>query len=93
MPELEITQYVVLLATIVGVTELIARVRAKDYWVVLTIGTAAVIGLIFGAIGYYDGVGPVEGLALGFSASGALTALGMLGKRSTPSPSSATTKE
>lgn len=93
MPELEVAQYVVLLATIAGATEMIVRARAKDWWVVLTIGTSALIGLFFGAIGYYPEVDPIEGLALGFAASGALTALGMFGKRSTPAPSDPVTKK
>ena len=92
MPDLDVTQYVVLVATIAGITEFIARIRAKDYWVALTIFTSALVGLVFGLIHYYPSVGPVEGVAIGFAASGALTALGMLGKRSTPTPSSAVTK-
>lgn len=92
MPELDLAQYVVLLATIAGVTELIARARAKDWWVVLTIATSAGVGFLFGLIHYYAGVGPVEGIAYGFAASGALTALGVVGKRSTPAPSDPVTK-
>lgn len=92
MPELDLAQYVVLLATIAGVTELISRVRAKDWWVAVTIVSAVVVGFLFGLIGYYPGVGPVEGIAYGFAAPGVLTALGMIGKRSTPSESDPVTK-
>ena len=92
MPELDLAQYVVLLATIAGVTELIARARAKDWWVALTIASSAAVGFVFGLIHYYAGVGPVEGIAYGFAASGVLTTVGMIGKRSTPTPSSAVEK-
>lgn len=86
MFDLDLTQYLVLVTVIAGVTELIARLRAKDLWVALTIGTSAVVGFLFGLIHYYANVGPVEGLALGFAASGVMTIVGA--KRSTPTPSS-----
>lgn len=83
---LDFTQYVLLLAVIAGVTELLNRLRAKDYWVAATIATSAIIGLVFG---FFDleGLTPVMGLAAGFGASGTLTAIGMVGRKSTPSPS------
>lgn len=86
MPDLNIVQYVLLLTVIAGITELISRVRAKDYWVALTIVVAALTGLVFGIFGI-EGLNPVQGLAVGFAAPGALTALGMIGKKSTPAPS------
>jgi len=88
---LDITQYVLLLAVIAGVTELLNRLRAKDYWVATTIATSALIGLIFGLFALED-LTPVTGLAAGFGASGALTALGMISKKSAPAPSSVVTK-
>lgn len=86
---LDITQYIVLAAVIVGVTELINRIRASDWWVVVTIVTSVLVGAIFGAIHYYPGVDIVTGIALGFGASGTLKALSVFGNKSTPAPSEA----
>lgn len=84
--------FAVLLAAIAGVTELLNRLRAKDYWVATTIVTAVVIGGLFGATGYYPGLDTVEGMVAGFSASGTLSALGSIGKKSTAKPSEALTR-
>lgn len=89
---MDITNYVLLAAVIAGVTELISRLRAKDYWVAVTIATAAVVGGLFGAIGYYPGLDLVGGVVAGFAASGALKAFSMFGQKSTPAPSSAVEK-
>jgi uncharacterized membrane protein HdeD (DUF308 family) len=90
---LDPTAYVLLAAVIAGVTELLNRLRAKDYWVATTIFTAAVIGGLFGVF-HYAGVSDfVNGIAIGFGASGALTAIGIVGNRSIPAPSKALTKE
>lgn len=86
MDIINITQSVLLLAVITGVTELLNRLRARDYWVVTTITSAAVVGFVFGALGL-EGLSPVTGLAAGFAASGALKALSIFGNKSTPSPS------
>lgn len=75
-------QFIVLAAVIAGVTELISRLRGKDYWVALTIVVAALIGGLFGFIGYYPDLDVPTGIAVGFGASGALTALGSIGKKS-----------
>lgn len=83
-----ITQYVLLGAVIAGVTELLNRLRARDYWVAVTIATSAVIGCLFGVFAI-EGLTPITGLAAGFGASGALSAIGMVGNRSTASPSKA----
>lgn len=88
---LDFSQYVLVLAVIAGATELITRARAKDYWVVVTILTAVALGALFGISGYYPDLDVVEGVALGFGASGAISALGA--NRSVPSKSSAVTKE
>lgn len=85
-------EYIVLAAAIAGATELITRVRAKDYWVVLTIVTAAVIGGLFGATDYYAGLDVIEGIVYGFGASGAISALGAIGNKSIPKPSKALEK-
>ncbi len=88
---MEFVQYVLLAAVIAGVTELINRVRAKDYWVALTVATSAAIGCLFGVFAI-EGLTPLTGIAAGFGASGALTAIGMVGKKSAPAPSTVVTK-
>lgn len=76
MENLDFSQYILVLAIIAGVTELITRARAKDWWTVVTIVCAVIIGALFGAFGYYESLDAVEGAALGFGASGAISALG-----------------
>lgn len=75
-------QFVVLAAVIAGVTELITRLRGKDYWVAGTIAVAAIIGGVFGALHYYANLDIASGIAVGFGASGALSALGSVGNKS-----------
>lgn len=89
---MEFTQYVLLGAVIAGITEIISRLRAKDYWAAGTIAVSALTGLLFGVFAL-EGLTAVTGLAAGFGVSGALSAWGMLGKRSTPSPSDLLVKE
>lgn len=84
---MDFTQYVLLGAVIAGVTELISRVRAKDWWVAGTIVTAAVVGGLFGYFNYYPDLDTVEGISAGFGLSGALSAVGMIGNRSKAAPS------
>ena len=88
---MDFTQYVLLAAVIAGVTELFNRARAKDWWVVATIATAAVIGGVFG---YFEleGLTVVTGIAAGFGASGALKLVGSVGNKSTPQPSTVLNK-
>lgn len=69
---------------IIGVTELLSRLRAKDYWVAGTIVSAAVLG---GLIALYYHVDFVSGIAAGFTGSGLLKVLGSAGNKSTPTPS------
>ena len=88
---MDITQYVLLAAVIAGVTELLNRLRAKDYWTAVTIATAAAIGGLFGVFGV-EGLTLITGIAAGFGTSGSLSALGIVGKRSTPAPSEPLTK-
>lgn len=83
---MEVTQYVLLGAVIAGITELLNRLRAKDYWVALTVATAAAVGLLFGIFNV-ESLTPVTGLAAGFGASGAFSAIGMIRGKSTPAPS------
>lgn len=86
MPNLDITQFAVLAAIIVGVNELLVRLRAKDLWAVATIVAAALIGLLFGAIHYYPTLDWASGLAVGFGAVGFLKTLSTFGNKSTPAP-------
>lgn len=83
---MDLTQYVLLAAVIAGITELLNRLRGKDYWTAATVATAAATGAAFGFFGV-EGLTVVTGLAAGFGTSGSLSALGIIGKRSTPAPS------
>lgn len=87
MEILDVSQFVVLGAVIAGVTELLNRLRAQDYWVAGTIATAAIIGGIFGAIGYYPNMDAATGIAVGFGVAGAFSAIGMVKGKSTPTKS------
>lgn len=84
---MDVSSFPILVAAIAGVTELLNRVRARDWWVVATILSAAVVGWLFGVTNYYPGLDPVEGVIAGFTASGVITTLGSLGKKSTAAPS------
>lgn len=88
---MDITQYVLLGAVIAGVTELLNRLRAKDYWVAATVATSALIGLLFGVF-HVEGLLPVTGLAAGFGVSGAFSGIGMIRGKSSPAPSEAVVK-
>lgn len=81
------SQFIVLGAVIAGVTELISRLRAADYWVAATIVTAAIIGALFGALHYYPNLDAAEGAAIGFGVSGAFSFAGMFKGKSTPAES------
>ena len=83
---MDIANYVLLAAVIAGATELINRLRAKDWWAAVTVFTAAVIGGLFGIFGI-EGLDFITGVAAGLGTSGSLSALGMIGKKSTPAPS------
>jgi len=89
---MDFTQYVLLAAVIAGITELLSRARAKDWWVVATILTA---GLVGGVFGYFEIGGLTDiatGIAAGFGASGALKAVSSVGNKSQPQPSTILTK-
>lgn len=77
-------------AVIAGVTELLNRLRAKDYWVAATILTSALVGV--GLAAYYS-IDLLTGALAGFFASGAITTVGALGNKSTPTKSDVLSKE
>lgn len=79
-----------LVTLIMGVTELLSRLRARDLWVAGTIVSAGVLG---GLLGLYYGVDFVGGVAAGLSASGLLKGLSIVGNKSTPAPSSLVVKD
>lgn len=89
---MEFTQYVLLAAVLAGATEMLTRARAKDWWVVATIATSAVIGGLFGYFNIEGLPNVVTGIAVGFGVSGALKAISTVGQKSTPAPSTLTEK-
>ncbi len=89
---MDFTQYVLLAAVIAGVTELLSRARAKDWWVVATILTAGLVGGVFGHFGISNLPDIATGIAAGFGAAGALKAVSSVGNKSEPAPSTVLTK-
>lgn len=77
-------QLALLGAIVVGVNELLVRLRAKDMWVAATIASAAILG---GLIGLYYDIDFISGIAAGFGAAGAIRTLSAIGNKSTPSES------
>lgn len=82
--QLSTQQLVVLGALIAGVTELLNRLRAKDWWVVASIVSA---GLVGGLAGLYFKVDFVTGVVAGLSVSGVLKTVSVFGQKSTPTES------
>lgn len=70
---MEFTQYVLLGVVIAGMTEMLKRLRARDYWGAGTIMTAAVIGGIFGYLGLDGLQSVIHGISAGFGVSGAMS--------------------
>lgn len=89
---MDFTQYVLLAAVIAGVTEMLSRARAKDWWVVGTIVSAGLVGGVFGYFGIGNLPDIATGVAAGFGASGALKAVSSVGRKSEPAPSTLLTK-
>jgi uncharacterized membrane protein HdeD (DUF308 family) len=88
---MDFSQFVVLGGVLAGVTELISRLRARDFWVVATIVSCAVVGAIFGYF-HWGNVPSVEvGLLAGLFASGAIKTISSFGNKSTPAPSTVLT--
>lgn len=82
---MDFSQYALLLAAIAGVVELVTRVRARDWWVVITIVSSVLVGVVFGLSGYYPDLDAVEGAVAGFGASGAISAIGATRSKAVPS--------
>lgn len=60
-------------AAVVGATEFLQRLQARDYFAAITIAVAGAIGLVAGLLGA-PGVGDAwQGLVEGLAASGAVT--------------------
>lgn len=72
---MDIPQELVALLLIAGTVELITRIRAKDLWVVATIVSAALVGLLLGLFKFYV-PDPITGIAFGLTASGLVTVIG-----------------
>lgn len=89
---MDVSQYVLLGAVLAGVTELTARLRAKDLWVVVTIVTCVVAGAVCGYFKLFGAPNVEVGVLAGFATSGALKGFSMFGQKSTPAPSSVTEK-
>jgi hypothetical protein len=87
--QLTATQVALLGAVVVGATEFISRLRAKDVWVAATIFVSGILG---GLIGMHYHVDFVDGVAVGLGASGAIKTLSVFGNKSTPAPSTLTSK-
>lgn len=87
--ETTLLEYALMGVVIAGVTEMINRARARDWWVVATIASAGIIGALFGWAGL-DGLdNAVQGLATGFGTSGFISVAHAFGSaKSTPVPSS-----
>jgi uncharacterized membrane protein HdeD (DUF308 family) len=83
---MDFTTYLLLGAVIAGITELLNRLRAKDYWVAATIISSAIVGGLFGWQGI-EGLDVVTGLAAGFGTSGVIKTISAFGNKSTPAPS------
>lgn len=67
------------IGAVVGATELIKRLRDKDYWAALTIAVSAGIGALAGVWGI-DGLTVPYGIVAGLAASGLVTVASKVGK-------------
>lgn len=65
----------IFLLIVAGIVELTNRVRARDWWTVVTIVSAAAVGGLLGLAGYYA-TNPIEGIGYGLAASGLITVAG-----------------
>lgn len=72
--EIELLQYALLGTVIAGITELINRLRSRDYWAAATISCAALVGGLFGLYGV-EGLTVITGIAAGLGTSGTITAI------------------
>lgn len=72
-----LSESAVALLLIAGVVELVTRLRAKDFWTVVTILSAAAVGFILGFLHFYV-PNPITGIGFGLSASGLITVVGSI---------------
>lgn len=72
---MELGASVQLVLAVVGVVELLRRVQVKDYFAAISIAAAALVGALAGYFGVYDVPTVADGIVLGLSASGLITAL------------------
>jgi hypothetical protein len=80
--------YALMGVVIAGVTEMLNRARARDWWVVATIASAGIIGALFGWAQIDGLTSAVQGLATGFGTSGFISVAHAFGSaKSTPAPS------
>lgn len=79
---MDFSQFVLLGAVIVGVNQLMAHLRARDFWGAATVALAALTGLVFGLFGV-EGLTAWMGLAAGFGSAGGVTVAGKLSGSST----------
>ncbi len=77
-----------LIASIAGANELITRLRARDYWVALTIVVAGVIGALFGFYHVQGLADTLTGLLAGLAAAGSVTLVSHIGNKTVAQPSS-----
>jgi hydrogenase/urease accessory protein HupE len=73
----DFAQATVAVLLIAGVVELINRVRAQDYWTVVTIVSAALVGLVLGLLHFYV-PDAITGIAFGLATSGLVTVAGSI---------------
>lgn len=77
----------VLIPAVVGFVEMLRRLQAKNYFAVLTIVGAAVIGVLLGAFHAPGVVDAWSGLVGGLAASGVVTALSRVNTSTSVDPS------
>jgi hypothetical protein len=87
---MDFSQFVLLGFVIAGINQLMAHLRALDFWGAATIALAAATGLLFGFFGV-EGLTPWVGLAAGFGTAGGVTLAGKLSGSPTASVTPNTT--
>lgn len=70
------------IAAVAGATELLKRLKVKDYWAAATIAVSAGIGALAGVF-VVDGLTVTSGIIAGLAASGLITFAGKFGTNTT----------